>query len=207
MDSDEYLLPVNFKCNEVPLDWCGKQRPSLVSQILNDMLLTSTRAKLDEYERMVSNETLDVSSACIYGYSYKKFMNCVPIQAFTLPVYTWLQPTSHNASVPFVQSRFPSAYSFKFTTEYLNGQHQSWKSVYQTKYNPPLQGRSLHWNHARHSTSHMAPRSNHGLDRLSLEIAHVRGFMAGRNLTFDAPVLMQSEKWRDLHKVYKRCQH
>ena len=196
---DEFVFPVNFDVNRAYADWCQSSRPPLVSFILNDMQITASRSLLDSYTAIYSNRT---GVDCSLGYSYsQKTSECKPITAFTLPVYTWLQPK--ESTLPYVHSKYPSSYSVRFTLSDINGQHQTWKSVYQTKYNPLLIGRSLHGNHAPQTHAILAPRSRHS--GLSLEIAHVRGSLYGRNKTADASVTVKDDRWRVLQRAYERC--
>lgn len=202
IDSDEYLFPVNFNATAAPLDWCGTQYPTLITRILSQMLTIASEKKLDSYETMIKNETLDSLSRCTFGSSYYYFKPyCMAISAFTLPVYVWLQsPIEYRT--PLVRSKYTSAYVEQLNDGNTISQTESWKSVYQTRYNPPLVGRSLHHNPSGgHSV--LAPRSYHG--GLSLEIAHARLIPNKRNETIDAPRLMRDNRWVELHSSYEKC--
>lgn len=202
LDSDEYLVPVNFNASEASPDWCGNQHPSLISQILSQMLITATRMKLDSFENLMRNESLNTYNECLFGYSFNYFKpHCKPIAAFSIPVYAWLQTTVAYAT-PLIRSKFPSAYVSQLNNHFHNGQTQTWKSVYQTRYNPPLVGKSLHHNPGGgHSV--LAPRSFHG--GLSLEIAHARIIRHKRNEKEEAPFLVEDKRWAELHADYEKC--
>lgn len=202
LDSDELLLPVNFNVSMAEVDWCGNQHPTLITKILNQMLMAVSRLKLDAYERFIARETLDVHSACLFGYTYDFFKpHCKPVAAFSLPVYVWVQTASSYAT-PLVKSKYPSAYIQRLSKSNVQGQPQTWKSVYQTKYNPPLLGKSLHHNPAG-GHSAWAPRDFHG--GLSLEVAHARIIHTERNETEEALLLVQDNSWTELHTGYEKC--
>lgn len=167
-------MPVNF--NPVDKKWCSDYHPALFHRAIEQMQMVATHRILSNFKDMNNSKHVVLlgNKRCRKGWSFKVEDNkCQPISAFALPVYMWQNDGVDYKVVnvmPNLRSPFPSGYlsglKAKFETD---GQNQNWKSIYQTRYNPPLSGRSMHHNPGG-GHSFQAPRPYH--HKVSLELSH-----------------------------------
>lgn len=206
MDIDEILIPVNFK-PYLNRNWCSDYHPTLIQRATEQMLITATSSYLSEFKIMNESrhKSLPLSQRCHKGWSFSTFHNkCVPISAFGLPVHMWENDgPDHKVCdvMPNLRSRFPSGYLVSIhEPQDTDGQQQDWKSIYQTKYNPPLSGRSMHHNPSG-GHSFQAPRHFH--KRISLELGHNKLPRSHESTNFS--VLVRDNKLQHLAESYVRC--
>lgn len=174
-EADELLLPVNFDANSRN-DWC-MSFPPLITRIIEQMLTTATRHMLQTWTHMMSyaklNSVLDSMSTCPLGMSLCPYAHrCKPITALSIPVHLWLRgPHASWEFLPTVRSNYAGADLKNLKFKPSDGQEERWRSLYQTRYNPPLSGlMTVHANDVDPKTvfTVLAPRQFHG--GLSLEL-------------------------------------
>lgn len=203
MDIDEILIPVNFSPKDS--SWCSPDNPVTLQRITDQMLVTATSTVLSTYKLM--NETKhsrrSVDQHCPLGWSLLR-QKCQPISAFSMPVRIWQNDGTDYTTcevMPNLRSKHPTGYLAGIKSpEETNTIAQTWKSIYQTKYNPPLSGRSMHHNPTG-GFSFLAPR--HYLKSLSLEIGHNRLPHSHESTNFSA--LVSDRRLQRLADSYIKC--
>lgn len=207
MDPDEQITPVNFNISKGKANWCHSDQPSLVSRILEQMLVTATTHKLKRFGIMMNatrdKVTLSKSQACALGFAYSDWAaRCQPITGIYLPVHLWIREgNTSDHVIPTIRSIYPGCYADRLKMEARDGQEEFWKSVYQTKYNPPLEGRTLHDNPAKNVFTILAPRDFHG--GLSLEFVHQRNHNYWSNSS--VKMMMYDRRLVTLSDSYRHC--
>lgn len=179
LDMDEVVIPVNLDTKSQK-DWCGYNHPPLVSRILEQMQTVASRHMLASWGSMMEysnkNVTRDGSIACPLGSSYSPYeQKCRPFTAFMLPIYLWIRGRNSPVdSLPTIRSNLPGFYAPNLKSIPRDGHEERWKSVYQTRYNPPLAGMCIHANDVdrRKMFQILAPRDFH--QSLSMELVHQR---------------------------------
>ena len=214
MDLDEVMTVVSLNSTKLPPDWCGPTQPSLITKVLEQMLATATRYKLYNYRIMMNsfknNDILSGTDACSMGMTYcVQTMKCRPITAFSMPVYLWIQgPDANGRDLPTIRSVYPCQYAVDIKGEPRAGAEEEWKSVYNTRYNPPLAGITLHSNgfDSPEMLYARAPRDFHR--GLSLELVHQRR-SAEYELSRDniTRLMTPDNRLVNLFDSYRKCMH
>lgn len=179
LDVDEYIVPLGYQ--EPDSRWCDERHPSIISIVIESMVQTVSRLSHMHtwWDLVASRENhtrgeVAQTTPCLLGSSFdNKNGYCRAFTSLELPVYLWLRDSIENSSeslFPTIRSKFPAPYVF--TVVNVEPFHnQRWKSVYQTRYNPLLNGETMHFNHGD-TWPILVPRKYHG--GMTLELAHNR---------------------------------